>query len=340
MIVDNTYHELCALVGDISRAPRVSLSRSNVVAGRIEIFGRSYGSANISPLEHAIPVVGQTTPIFLVRNVTTHPAFSSHIIRQSYPNLNALACYWICNFEGMDYVLSIWNPQSDFFDSESKSNMMDHILLIFRQLIQSSSSDVMSFNEAGSSFVGFENQNSKASETTVRFLLETLIKKPRLLVRNGSPYLALRQWRKQIKEYQVQAFFALKANDEVELLEPIATEITAMVKQTWGYAFKHLVPIPGGSSGKSNSLSVKLGRLVAARLGIEFCEILIGSGVSIGRSHPKKSQKLQPYNLRRIPTGNVLILDDVATSGKHVELATAALRPHVEYCTSVVWVAD
>jgi hypoxanthine phosphoribosyltransferase len=49
---------------------------------------------------------------------------------------------------------------------------------------------------------------------------------------------------------------------------------------------------------------------------------------------------LKPYGLREEVTGNVLIIDDVSTSGKHVELATNALKPFCKYSTAVVWVAD
>ena len=52
------------------------------------------------------------------------------------------------------------------------------------------------------------------------------------------------------------------------------------------------------------------------------------------------SAALQPYELLNPPKGDVHIIDDVASSGKHIELATIALRQATNYCTTVVWVAD
>ncbi len=100
-----------------------------------------------------------------------------------------------------------------------------------------------------------------------------------------------------------------------------------------------VVPVPGGSSGKDDAFSILLAKSVARQLDIKFLDVLINSD-TVGSSHPKKSAKLQPFQVREKVSGNVLIVDDVATSGRHIELATLAIRPLCNFCTAVVWISD
>ena len=172
------------------------------------------------------------------------------------------------------------------------------------------------------------------------FLFETLIRKRRLLARNGASYIALRQWRKPIKAHQIDALQAIKTDKSPAIVETIAEEIAQQIEKIYGKLFTHVVPIPGGSSGREASLSAAVAEIVAKKLGITLKNILRQPAVNQGKSHPKKSVTLQPYTTTEELSGNILVLDDVASSGRHIELAMQAIKKHSNYCTAVVWVAD
>ena len=120
----------------------------------------------------------------------------------------------------------------------------------------------------------------------------------------------------------------------------VAEELTTAIKRVYGGAFQNVVPVPGGSSGKKESFSMRIARRIASNLEIDYTPVLQAAPVRIGASHPQKSLRLQPYTVTDKIDGNVLIIDDVATTGRHMERANEVLRPMAKYCASVVWIAD
>ena len=56
-----------------------------------------------------------------------------------------------------------------------------------------------------------------------------------------------------------------------------------------------------------------------------------------GVSHPKEFQNLPPLRWRVRPTGPVLLIDDVATSGWHIEEALNLLRQQAAPVTAMAW---
>jgi predicted amidophosphoribosyltransferase len=185
-----------------------------------------------------------------------------------------------------------------------------------------------------------ETARAFGNEPAARFLFDTLIEKQRLLARNGCAYLALRTWRKPIKPYQVDALAALKSAPSPAIVERIAEELSNAVTRVYGKAFDTVIPIPPGSSDSSEGLSTLIARQVSKRLNLDCAEVLLPQAVRKGRSHPKKGIELLPYEVKGKVKGNVLILDDVATSGKHMEMASLAIRPLTNYATGIVWLAD
>ncbi len=100
--------------------------------------------------------------------------------------------------------------------------------------------------------------------------------------------MALRQWRKPIKPYQLKAIMALKAADEHSCVNLIATEIAEQVQKVYGNLFTHIVPIPGGNSGSKRSFSVLIAEAVAKQLELPCKNVLVGEVLTVGKSHPKK----------------------------------------------------
>lgn len=95
-----------------------------------------------------------------------------------------------------------------------------------------------------------------------------------------------------------------------------------------------------GNSGKADSLSVQVAQRLAAKLGARFADVLIAPAtLARRRSHPRKSSSLLPYELRGSPSGLTVLVDDVASSGRHMELDLKALRENGVPTIGFVWIS-
>jgi hypothetical protein len=342
MQLQQTLDELCALACSITNAARISVGYRDNELKQVHVIAQSSGRPRKLAWRHRVPLVGQNTNFLLVPDVTKVSAFDGHAIFEDMPTLRSIAAYIIGNVGSREYLFSIWNPPKEFFDGAISHAAIDHLVSIFNEILIGNNNDDAPLVEI-SPDKPIDRSSSQVlvgtSSTSARFLLDTLTQKQRLLARNGCSYLALTSWRKDLKQYQIGALAALKAMPSTPCEEKIAAEICTGIRRVYGEAFQYIVPIPGGSSGQSESFSVRIARIAARNLNTGFADILLPQEVKIGKSHPSKSAKLEPYRIRGDISGNVLILDDVATSGRHIELASHAIRPLSTYCAAVVWIA-
>ena len=78
---------------------------------------------------------------------------------------------------------------------------------------------------------------------------------------------------------------------------------------------------------------------MATRLGARYLAALTPQKGS-GRPHPRKSARLSAFEVVRKPTGVTLVVDDVASSGRHLELAVQALRSGDTPVLAVAWIGS
>lgn len=176
-------------------------------------------------------------------------------------------------------------------------------------------------------------------EVGSKFLLDTLVNKQKLHHRNHVSFVSVRSWRQPIKEYQISALTSLKEVAPAFLAEIIAGEIVDCARRLFGAdGLKMVVPVPCGSSGRKDCLSVQLARRVADHLGLQFAEVLEPIGAIPGKSHPKKSAQLQRFKLTGKVAGPILLVDDVATSGRHMELAISSLKRRGLPVVGLTWI--
>jgi predicted amidophosphoribosyltransferase len=181
-------------------------------------------------------------------------------------------------------------------------------------------------------------QMAEGAGPVSRFLDTTLVHRPRLLKRKKQPYLAVRSWRKSIKPQQLEALKALKAECPDSFVELVAADLAETILQTYGRV-NHcvVVPMPCGNSGPG-CLSCRLGESVARRLDVE-CIHAFADIPTTGSSHPRKNINRPKMKCLRRVEKHVILIDDVATSGAHIEEACKLLS---DACAiwPVVWVAD
>ncbi|MEO6610272.1 MAG: hypothetical protein ABIN69_17555 [Aestuariivirga sp.] len=343
--------DLCSLAMNIAGSPRVKIARIEKKNGLIRYLSNSSPQARTIDIRYAFGLdLSAQRPVQFIRDARNAPELKNPGAFELLPYLASLALYYIADDADGPIHLAVVNPSPTFFEDEYKLETMERIVDLARTLITRFGSESIPLQgELGlhdSPTIHHVDREGRlqvplleGAEPASQFLFDTLVQKPRLLGRNGCSYLSLRLWRKTIKPHQLAAFVAMKMSPSLSIVDKVASEIVASVKQTYGNTFKTVVPVPGGSSGRDNAFSVLLGRSVSRQLGINFVEALTSSD-RVGSSHPKKSSKMPPFQLREKVQGTVLIVDDVATSGRHIELATQALRPGCEFCTSVVWISD
>ncbi|MGB8818182.1 MAG: PAS domain-containing protein [Rhizobiaceae bacterium] len=170
------------------------------------------------------------------------------------------------------------------------------------------------------------------------FLMDTLVRRRTIRQRKQTHFLVLRAWRQAIKSYQISALKALKQNIPEELPQAIAAEIAGEVDSLFGRAgFKAIVPMPCGHSRGPTCLSLEIARALSLITGIPVIQAFISEPVK-GVSHPKENTKRPPLKLIRIISEPVLLVDDVATSGSHIEEAVGLLKPTCGAVLPVAWI--
>jgi PAS domain-containing protein len=192
---------------------------------------------------------------------------------------------------------------------------------------------------------GFRSEPGQTQVSTLeclepagQFLVDTLVFKQALHTRRGCSYVTLRTWRKPIKDYQMRALVALKAALPASFVAQVGEEFAETARTLPGAErIGCVVPVPCGSSARTDCFSAKLARSIAQRLGVPCIEALSGSAET-GASHPRKSAKLEAYSVTKRVKGTVLLVDDVASSGRHLELATNALRAARAAVIAMAWI--
>jgi predicted phosphoribosyltransferase len=117
----------------------------------------------------------------------------------------------------------------------------------------------------------------------------------------------------------------------------VADEIAQHVRRFFGAPrIGCVVAVSCGHSRRDDCLSVQIAQMVASILAVAYvaafeCAPLPGS------SHPR-SQHFRTPKLVVAPTGDtVLLVDDVATSGRHIEAAVEVLRGKVSHVMAIAW---
>lgn len=148
---------------------------------------------------------------------------------------------------------------------------------------------------------------------------------PRLRQRKGHSFFNVLRWRKSIKPEQILALRAIKRNGSPrfvafasEQLEQ-AAKIIARPSALGGVAF-----VPCGSSGP-NCLTEQLARKLAKQLKLPLFDAFTNAAPR-GSSHPRRNALRPPLKVKQKVDVPVLLIDDVVTSGQHMEEAIALLR--------------
>ncbi|MFN3370273.1 MAG: hypothetical protein ACK4Z0_01950 [Sphingomonadaceae bacterium] len=171
------------------------------------------------------------------------------------------------------------------------------------------------------------------------FLFDTLVHRPRLLRRNLTSYHGLYRWRANMKSTQVAALRALKRNPPPSFVDRVARSLAAGADDLFGStAYRAVVAVPCGHSGPgclTELVAERLAALVGKPLVRAFAPIEVS-----GSSHPRRNPARPPIRLEKLPESSVLLIDDVASSGQHIdECASLLRRGRNEPVFGLVWIS-
>ncbi|MGE0714091.1 MAG: phosphoribosyltransferase [Alphaproteobacteria bacterium] len=169
-------------------------------------------------------------------------------------------------------------------------------------------------------------------------LPDRLVRRPTIRRRNAVSFLTVRAWRTATRAEDLAAFKAEKKAKTIDVLEAAAADIA-------GELVAMAAPVPGwsvcciacGHSRDPECWGKHLARAVGAVIGLPFVEAFEDRLVA-GVSHPKENINLPPLAWRTVPQGPVLLIDDLCTSGFHLEEALTLLRGRGLPAIGAAWI--
>jgi hypoxanthine-guanine phosphoribosyltransferase len=336
--------QVCELVARLTGAPQVFVYIKAPNAKKIEVVGRfGFLPKNLSLDWHIAELAERPGNALAISSARESAYLIGNPVLKMVPEVKSLLAFSVGNRPTKgELVLIITNPEANIFtDSERITALMLLVHLLGPNFVQKLAETVD---------VGFAEQNHspgilhkvttiQEDRSTEAFLFNTLPIKHRLLARNGISYIGLSTWRQSLKEFQIAALKGQKEALSKSFLEAIAQEMASAISTHYGSgSIRNVVPVPCGSSGRNDCFSVRLAETLALHLGCRFANVL-KSSAERGTSHPRKSARLSPFDMEGTLEGQTLVVDDVITSGKHMEMAVKVLRANHVNCFAIGWIA-
>ncbi|HEV2100252.1 MAG TPA: phosphoribosyltransferase [Stellaceae bacterium] len=170
-------------------------------------------------------------------------------------------------------------------------------------------------------------------------LTQSLVYRPTIFRRNQLRWMSVYRWKAGCKADGLAALKRAKTELDPKVIDEAALSLAALICELFGdQPADGVTNVPCGHSRRTDCFGKRLAQAVAAHLQIKFVQIFADRPLA-GVSHPKESAKVTP--LRRIgtPPGFVFVVDDLATSGQHLEESTLALRQLGVTASAMAWIS-
>jgi hypothetical protein len=171
-------------------------------------------------------------------------------------------------------------------------------------------------------------------------LADYIVYRPSIYRRNGIRWISVYAWRSRRQTRGLAELKKVKEAPASSMVAIAAMPIANFVEEIFGdKAADAITCIPCGHSKRSDCFGKQLARRVGELLEIPFVQ-LFADRPSPGPSHPKTCASLPPLQQQiAVPPPSVIIVDDLATSGWHLEEAMVRLRSLGVKVSSVVWIS-
>jgi hypothetical protein len=156
--------------------------------------------------------------------------------------------------------------------------------------------------------------------------------------RNGIAHLTVRRFSAQNRLGAIRAIKQLKTEADDRETGLAAAEMALLwLRLTGNPGAWTVTSVAAGHSG-GNSFGTRLAVAVAERLSLGYLQVWRDRPIK-GSPHPKEFRRLPPLDMLAKPIGATLVIDDVATSGWHMEEALTALRALGIPAAGIAWVS-
>lgn len=173
----------------------------------------------------------------------------------------------------------------------------------------------------------------------LRSPLGSLVPRRSIYTRNGIAWISMRAWSSKARQADVAAMRVAKQTLDASVIDAAADEIGHFIGKVFGQMEGWAVStVAVGHSRRPDSFAVRLAEGVAAKVGLPFVKIFKDRFVS-GTSHPKEFAKLPPLDMLTEVTQPLILIDDVATSGWHLEEALNCIRQRGVPAVAIAWIS-
>ena len=166
----------------------------------------------------------------------------------------------------------------------------------------------------------------------------SLVYRPTVFRRNDVGWIGACAWRAGAKADDIAALKQGKRALDPRLVKEAAELVAALIRQLHGEgAARAITCVPCGHSRRPDCLGKQIAQVVADGLGLPFLQVFADRPCS-GVSHPKEFVKLPPLECIADPRPSMILVDDLATSGWHIEESLTALRRLGTSASAFVWI--
>jgi hypothetical protein len=170
-------------------------------------------------------------------------------------------------------------------------------------------------------------------------LLGSVVDRPAVFRRNGIGWTAACAWRAAAKADDLAALKRAKREIDQQLIKKAGSLVATLIRQLRGdLPSEAITCVPCGHSRRPDCFGKQLAQCVANVLGLPFVQIF-ADRFCAGVSHPKEFTKLPPLHQVADPPSSIIVVDDLAVSGWHVEESLLALRSLAVSASATVWIS-
>jgi hypothetical protein len=194
-------------------------------------------------------------------------------------------------------------------------------------------------------FVEFENAFFQCSASQVdpprrhSPIMQSLVYRPTIFRRNEMRWMSVYRWKAGCKEEGLAALKQAKRELDPKIIDEAALALAALICELFGeQPADGVTNVPCGHSRRTDCFGKRLAQAVAERLQIKFVQVF-ADRPSPGVSHPKQFANVIPLRQINTPPQFVFVVDDLATSGQHLEEATLALRQLGVAASALAWIS-
>jgi hypothetical protein len=170
-------------------------------------------------------------------------------------------------------------------------------------------------------------------------VLDALIYRPSVFRRNEMRWISVFNWRAGHKANGLAALRRAKQTLDRQVISEASVSIAALACELFGdHPADAVTNVPCGHSRRPDCFGKQLAQAVAANLQLRFVQVFADRPAA-GGSHPKQNTQLTPLRQIGSPPRSVLLVDDLATSGAHMEESTIALRKLGVSGPAIAWIS-